>query len=424
MRPSLQHFLPLVSLTLGGLLLKVSALEDGSRGRALLALALVWCILLLGFRTKLHTIDLRWVLGAGLLLRCFGFVSEPFTSHDGLRYLADGAAILHGLNPLDVAYVEHPATFKENWPVFYEHQNYTSIYPPIALALFTGAASTGSLYAWWTWKALCLLTSALILVVLTRMSRSDIELRVITFWVALHPMVIVETTLAPHIDLFVLIPLLFWLKYRTGGPTVLLGAVLGFAALIKPTILLGGLAFLRKLSQRSLQAGAVIGLILGTSFLTLRIMGVASPLGADFGTFLKGWHFGSLLDSVAFWSTQPLPATTRIPFLLCLSALLISLKREKSSFFRDYGDLLFLSLACSPVVFPWYLLILTIWIAEREVPIVAWWSMSLLTYEVLDSFDLDTTWSPSSWPNQFTVIILMLWALSRRTKSFMLVRPQ
>ena len=424
MKSSFQPLLALGALTLGGLLLLISNLEDGLRGQAFIGLISLWCTILLLVRKRLETLDLRWLFAAGLILRCLGFISVPFTSHDGLRYLADGAAVLNGLNPLDVAYLEHPSAFRESWPIFYEHQNYSSIYPPIALALFGAAASTGSLYAWWSWKVLALITSSLILLSLTKMSRNDIQLKVMTFWFALHPIVIVETTLAPHIDLFALVPLLAWFKYRANPPTAFNGFMLGVAALIKPTVLLGGLAFLRHISRRSLWAGAVVGLVLGGSFLTLRIMGVEYPLGADFGTFLKGWHFGSLLDTVAFWTTQPLTAWIRIPVLLCLSALLIHRKRAKPSFFGDYGDLLIVALACSPVVFPWYLLILTLWIGEREVPIVAWWSTSLLTYEVLDSFDLDTTWSPSSWPNQFTVIILMLWALSRRTNSFMLVRPQ
>ena len=69
---------------------------------------------------------------------------------------------------------------------------------------------------------------------------------------------------------------------------------------------------------------------------------------------------------------------------------------------------------CSPVVFPWYLIILAGWLIHRENLIVLWWSSSLLTYEVLDPFDIDTTWAPSPWPNAVTLIILMGWALSRR----------
>ena len=153
-------------------------------------------------------------------------------------------------------------------------------------------------------------------------------------------------------------------------------------------------------------------------------MGIQAPLGADFGTFLKGWHFGSLLDTVIFWDDRPTPGAIRITLFLLLSALWINHQPKQEPLFYRFGDALCIALACSPVVFPWYLLILTPWIVRREFPIVGWWSASLLTYEVLDLFDLDTTWSPSSWPNQVTVIILILWALSRRTNSFMLGGPQ
>ena len=41
------------------------------------------------------------------------------------------------------------------------------------------------------------------------------------------------------------------------------------------------------------------------------------------------------------------------------------------------------------------------WIVRREVPIVGWWRLSLLDLRSTRSrLDLDTTWSPSSWPNQ------------------------
>ena len=57
-------------------------------------------------------------------------------------------------------------------------------------------------------------------------------------------------------------------------------------------------------------------------------------------------------------------------------------------------DALCIALACSPVVFPWYPLILTpgsFTVNFRS----SLGDTSLLTYEVLDLFDLDTTWSPS-----------------------------
>ena len=424
MRSFVPTLIPLSALFAGGALVHISTLNDGVRGKALMSLAVLWCLVLVVLRTKLSKIELKWILLAGVTLRVCGFFAEPFTSHDGLRYLADGAALLQGLNPLDIPYIEQPLQFQESWPVFYEHRPYTSIYPPLALALFAAAASTGVLYAWWTWKALSLVTSVVITIELGRLCQINTVIRPIFFWFALHPLLIIETTVAPHIDLFVLVPLLFWLKYRARGLSSQTMFWLGLASLIKPTILLGGLAFLKQLSKRSLAAVALLMSLIGVSILTLRIMSVEAPWGADFGTFLKGWHFGSLLDSLLFWNAEPLAAVQRISILLCLSGIYFWLRRGRASFFGDYGDLLFLSLACSPVVFPWYLIILTIWIGKREVPIIVWWSTSLLTYEVLDSFDLDTTWSPSSWPNQFTVIILILWALSRRINSFMLVRPQ
>ena len=414
---------PLVAVVLGYSLYHVGSLDDGLRGKSLIGLCLIWCCVLIAIRYRLHTRHLSWIVGAGFILRGFGFMTEPFTSHDGLRYLADGAALLGGLNPLDTPYIQHPEGFRDLWPIFYEHRQYTTIYPPLALGLFAAAASTGPLFAWWSWKALSVLTSSGLLILLQRMAYKDRALEPLFFWFALHPLVIIETTAAPHIDLFVLIPLLLWLRQRDAQPTLIGSGLLACAALIKPTILLGGLAYLGELSKRYLRAGFVLGITLVLVAVTLRIIGVASPLGADFGTFLAGWQFGSLLDCLIPWQQGPLSGPLRLSIFGILSGLTLIAKRRKGTFFKDYGDLLLIALACSPMVFPWYLLLLTPWIKTREAPIVIWWSTSIFTYEVLDSFDLDTTWSPSSWPNQLTVIILILWALSRRTKSFMLVRP-
>ena len=300
MRPIILAFFTLSALIAGGALVHISTLNDGVRGKTFMALAVLWCLVLILLRAKLNKVELKWILLSGVILRVCGFFAEPFTSHDGLRYLADGAALLQGLNPLDIPYMNQPPQFQENWPIFYEHRPYTSIYPPLALGLFAATASTGALYAWWTWKALSLVISLVITIELGKLCRNDTAILPIFYWFTLHPMVIVETTVAPHIDLFVLVPLLLWLKYRARHPSPQVMFLLGLASLIKPTALLGGLAFLRRLSQRSLIAMSLLAALIGMSILTLRIMSVESPWGADFGTFLKGWHFGSLLDSLIF----------------------------------------------------------------------------------------------------------------------------
>ena len=47
---------------------------------------------------------------------------------------------------------------------------------------------------------------------------------------------------------------------------------------------------MRSLSRRNICGALLVGVLLCT-LLTLRIMGIQAPLGAD-RTFLKGWHFG------------------------------------------------------------------------------------------------------------------------------------
>ena len=93
---------------------------NGERGLSLVILSVVWCAGLFFLRTRLRKLDLSTIALAACILRLFGLWTEPFTSHDGLRYLADGAALLEGLNPLDTPYIEQPLEFR--MVVFYKHQ--------------------------------------------------------------------------------------------------------------------------------------------------------------------------------------------------------------------------------------------------------------------------------------------------------------
>ena len=131
----LSWLLGTASVLIGLGLLWVNNQPDGERGLYLVILSLGWCAGLFILRTRLRQINLSTIALAACILRFFGLWTEPFTSHDGLRYLADGAALLEGLNPLDTPYIEQPLEFRMRWPIFYEHQPYTSIYPPIALGL-------------------------------------------------------------------------------------------------------------------------------------------------------------------------------------------------------------------------------------------------------------------------------------------------
>ena len=86
------------SVLLGLGLLWVNNQPDGERGLYLVILCLAWCAGLFILRTRLRQINLSTIALAACILRFFGLWTEPFTSHDGLRYLADGAALLEGLN--------------------------------------------------------------------------------------------------------------------------------------------------------------------------------------------------------------------------------------------------------------------------------------------------------------------------------------
>ena len=149
------------------------------------------------------------------------------------------------------------------WPIFTEHQPYTSIYPPIALGLFAAAAATGPLYAWWTWKVLGFLTSMVIVYIFFDKSESDPAplYSGLLFTIDDHR----DYSRATHRRL-VIVPLLIWLFRRNETPSAQTALVLGVGALIKPTILLGGLSWIRSISRRTIRVGGLLALVLVCTF--------------------------------------------------------------------------------------------------------------------------------------------------------------
>ena len=63
----------------------------------------------------------------------------------------------------------------------------------------------------------------------------------------------------------------------------------------------------------------------------------------------------------------------------------------------------------SPVLFPWYLVVLLPLLSVAPSAIlIGWLSIVPFTYEVIDAFDSSGVWAPSEWPMWATVITLGL----------------
>jgi len=63
----------------------------------------------------------------------------------------------------------------------------------------------------------------------------------------------------------------------------------------------------------------------------------------------------------------------------------------------------------SPVVFPWYLMVLVPLVAIRpSAVVITWLTAAPLTYEVIDRFDSEGVWQPATWP---LLVVALAWLI-------------
>ena len=179
--------------------------------------------------------------------------------------------------------------------------------------------------------------------------------------------------MAPHIDLFVIVPLLFWLFNATRNPQTHRSGARTWRThqADHPAWRTGVDA---ALSRRNILVGSLRSACFYVLF-DASHHGIQAPLGLIWYFFKAGIlaHYWTR----SFWDDRPTQVDSH--HALFLSAPLDYHQPKQEPLFYRFGDALCIALACSPVVFPWYLLILTPWIVRREFPIVGWWSASLLT---------------------------------------------
>src|SRR5712692_4611477 len=181
------------------------------------------------------------VLGFGLLFRALMLPTPVYLSSDLYRYLWDGRVQLAGVNPyryapaaLEIVHLRdgeiHP---RINRPAA------RTIYPPAAQWLFALAAALAP----WSivgWRVLLLLfevaTVGLLLVLLRRLGAPPTAV-IMYAW---SPLVVFEGVQAGHVEAAMISLVLLALLLRQTGSSVLAGAALGVAVLMKlyPAVLL------------------------------------------------------------------------------------------------------------------------------------------------------------------------------------------
>lgn len=405
--------------------------------------------------------DFRLLILFAILVRLVLIGVDPYSSNDVDRYLFDGKLALEGFDPYRISHDAIALTdLRAQWQPPVEHVKYVTLYPPLALALFSLAASAGVEYATQAWQIMLTLASLASLSLGILVLKKANKLRYLPL-IALSPMLILESGMALHIDTFstlaILLSLYAWQRQRL----LLAGIAIGLGTLIKilPLVLLLPLSlvcivsalkkyqndyqfeyqaqqeqlpasFTRKLlfsmcGAFQLCFSAIFVVIIG--YLSALLLGF-HPVGS-ISVFFNKWRFGAPLFSF-FKDTlsggQLLMISVAIATVVIAIICYLSLSSQRntsvysSTIRHDNSSLttneittdllpvrlvialqlaMALPLLLSPVIFPWYLMPLVPLIAlQPHFYGLAWLVIMPLTYEVINQFHCCHIWAPAQWP--------------------------
>ncbi|WP_448551760.1 glycosyltransferase 87 family protein [Thalassotalea montiporae] len=356
------------------------------------------------------------ILAAGILARIVLLGVEPYTSNDVDRYLFDGRIALTGLDPYQVSH-DDPALveLRTIWQPPAEHAAYPTLYPPLALALFSLAASVGIDHAQSLWQLMLTCASIASLWLMFLLLKAHNKLVHLPL-IALSPIVIIETGAALHVDAFSTLAIVAALYCWQRNKLVLTGICVGLGVLTKilPLVLLMPLVFANFSLRRAitLVASAIATISLGYA-ITLALG--LYPVGS-IGVFFEKWRFAAPLFSLL----TPLGTQAFIAALAGVTLSLIAIvgylaSRQQANAQKPVANneqtllsndlvsacqlALFIPLFISPVLFPWYLMPLAALVALKpNLALLLILGVMPFTYEVLDQFVCCQIWQPAQWP--------------------------
>jgi len=313
------------------------------------------------------------------------------------RYLWDGAVLLNGFDPYVVA-PDNPviAQLRTVWPTPEEHAVYPTLYPPIALSLFALSALAGPVAGVFVWKFLATAASIATLLLMANILKTLKGESALPL-IALSPLMLLEVGIGGHIDVVTSLCLVSALWALLHAKWMIVGLALGLGAGVKllPVVLFAPLVIALPLRSSLITVtGGALGLLscYGTAF----ALGL-TPVGA-LGVFFAKWEFGSpiysLLQASSLITNPRLALLTR-----AVIASLFALWRTRTDLISGMMAMLAVPLLLSPVVFPWYLLVLVPFLALRPNGfLLIWLSLAPLSYEVLNRFVAEGIWQPANWP--------------------------
>ncbi len=363
--------------------------------------------------------DFVGIIAIAIIVRAILVPVNPYTSNDVDRYLFDGKVALSGFDPYRT---NHNAptlkALRAEWPTPEEHAKYPTLYPPGAIGLYALSAASGADNAALVWKSLSFFASALTVIFMALVLLSAGNLKHLSL-VALSPILIFEAGVGAHIDAFSTLAVAASLYAYQRKLFVYAGVAIGLGTLSKllPVLLLLPLFFsmnkLRDATKLVIAALATIGL----GYAIAIVLGM-QPIGSTPVFFEKWRNAAPLFDLLNIF----LSGYTLVFFiaLITVGAFVIvtlwtwnqSPKNEKNTLLAISPALqwvLIVPLLLSPVVFPWYLMVLVPLFALRPTFFLsAWFTLLPLSYLVLNKFACCGIWAPLGWTNYLLAVGLVL----------------
>lgn len=364
----------------------------------LAAHAALAAVMLVAWRSfaRSSPVDLRAALVAGVASRAVLAFAPVFTSTDVGRYLWDGAVALHGYDPYALPPLARElAALRLSFPAPVDHLDVATCYPPLALALFAASSAFGAAGALAAWKALTFAASSLTAWIVWRALR-DTERphdALLALW---SPALMLEAGVGAHLDAFTTLAVVAALVSATRGRWGLAALGAGVAGALK---LVPGLVVI-PLVMRAPRKVWFLALAAAPFALS---MGAATALGltppGSLPVVAENWSFAAPLWTLLYGWFPVDDGLVRAGLAAAgmLAIVAVSLRRGGAA--RNVRDALGVSLATSPVLYPWYGL--------PTAGVVAFapsaWAIALLvalpcSYEVLDAYQAAGVWAPARWP--------------------------
>jgi alpha-1,6-mannosyltransferase len=317
--------------------------------------------------------------------------ATPDLSTDIYRYAWEGRVVASGANPFAVAPADTTlAPMRDDDYLLVNHRHMTTIYPPLAQAVFALAARIHP--GVFTLKAIFVLFDLATLLVLIYLLRARGRPPTHALVYAWSPLVILETAHSGHMDAVGVFFLVLGVALLARRPTlgfVALGA--SFLAKYTTVMLLPFLA-----ARRNWRGIAIIAVIGAAGFIPF--LDAGHRLLDSLRTYGGSWWFnGPPFMSLAGWLGDPV-LSRRLLAGAGVAFAVAAAFREK-----DLARYTFLVVGCSlliaPTVYPWYV----IWMVPLLClyPSRAWIAFTalvILSYRVWGEYESSGAWVvPTRW---------------------------